>query len=282
MTTVYRRSSGAWVSYAGSVLAAPSAPSRTNRGWAPTGVTLTTYAGPSTITVANTVLDSVDILDGLTIAATNVQITRSRLRATVSYNASPFQVSSGSLVMTDCELDGAGHNDVGGGQGILGFTSYTLTRCYLHGGGDNLRMADNTTVDDCWIGDMVNASSSQHNDAIQSTSGANLIIKNSTISGNSLAGPAGAAGAWGMPIILKADQGDISSVQISGCTITGGIYGLQIRNGTGFNATGPFTITSNTFEKGSFEYGPVDLQPTGTVTSSGNRYDDGTTVVGLS
>lgn len=54
-------------------------PDETCTGWEPTGVTLTPYEGPTTISVDGTTIDSADITDCLVIAADNVTIKRSRI-----------------------------------------------------------------------------------------------------------------------------------------------------------------------------------------------------------
>ena len=54
-------------------------PTPETTGYKHTGVTLTTYTGPSTITVAGTVIDAKQITTCLTISAPNVTIKRSRI-----------------------------------------------------------------------------------------------------------------------------------------------------------------------------------------------------------
>lgn len=60
----------------------PSFPTTSCTGWQHTGVTLSAYTGPTTISSAGTVIDSKDITDCIRVSANNVTIKRSRIRCT--------------------------------------------------------------------------------------------------------------------------------------------------------------------------------------------------------
>ena len=68
----------------------------------PAGTALSHYTGPCTITANNTVIDSKTVNCGLTIRASGVQITNSKINGTVSIDD---QNSSYSFTITDTEID---------------------------------------------------------------------------------------------------------------------------------------------------------------------------------
>jgi hypothetical protein len=86
----------------------------------------------------------------------------------------------------------------------------------------------------------------------------------------------------GTAVILKADTADIAgTVLLEGNFITGGIYALQARQAGTNLFTASLTLTNNVLAKGSFRDGTTDINIAGTVTSSGNLFDDGTSIPGL-
>jgi hypothetical protein len=215
-----------------------------------------------------------------------VTFNRCHFLAVTGWDPSPFNIAyyipGASAVFTDCTFDGAQLATSPGGQGVLSFFSYTLLRCKVVGGPDQLRVGAATRVEDSYIGSPVKALDTQHCDGIQTTGmNGDLVIKNNTIHGDTIV-LAGGGGVWGTAVILKADTADIAgTVLLEGNFITGGIYALQARQAGTNLFTASLTLTNNVLAKGSFRDGTTDINIAGTVTSSGNLYDDGTSIPGL-
>jgi len=109
------------------------------------GTALTTYTGPCTITAPNTVIDAKVINCTLTIRATNVVITRSRIVG--GGGGIPAVTVSGSATFTDTDivtgvnssgLDGSNFTatrvDISGGNRGGWCSDCTIQDSYIHGG----------------------------------------------------------------------------------------------------------------------------------------------------
>lgn len=99
----------------------------------PAGTQLTAYTGPCTVTVDNTAIDAKTINCGtLTIAAANVQITRSKVNGSVWIDSHPSPYSftiSDSEVAADSSAAGATNGATG-----IGKSNFTALRDNVHGG----------------------------------------------------------------------------------------------------------------------------------------------------
>lgn len=153
-------------------------PTAATTGWEHTGVTLTAYTGPTTITTAGTVIDSKEITSCIVVLAPNVTIKRSRIRC--SGDKGIDQKSSGgsgtNLLIEDTTVtssDRAIQIEVG---------QATIRRVKII---DTLRgiwLGSNTTVEDTYIYAVSTGSPDSHSSGIVSHNPiSNLIIRNNTI-----------------------------------------------------------------------------------------------------
>jgi hypothetical protein len=109
----------------------------------PAGTVLTSYTGPCTITVANTVIDAKVINCDLSIATTGVRITRSEIHGTVGASTSGTVLR---LLVEDTLID-AGHRQATG----LGDGWFTAQRVEIIGGNRGVYCAWQCTLQDSWI-----------------------------------------------------------------------------------------------------------------------------------
>lgn len=154
-----------------------------------------TPSGPLTVTTPGAVIDGLDITGTLTIAAHNVTVQNSRVRAIK--NAGVYSVAWSNVAgapptglrLIDVEIDGNGTNggDVGPypsgwsqSAAIQPGIGYEAIRCDIHGHTDGLKPQDNPAgsailVDRCWVHDLVTyysaAGAITHNDVLQVAGG---------------------------------------------------------------------------------------------------------------
>ncbi len=142
-------------------------------GWQHTGVTLSAYTGPSTVTVDGTVIDGKSIDTCLTIDADNVTIKRSRIRCGSYWVVRMY--GTGGLI-EDTEIDAQGFVDA---NCLLG-DNYIARRINCHNTGDGIRLGDNITIEDSIIHGLV-AESGSHSDGMQATGAVNVVIRHNYI-----------------------------------------------------------------------------------------------------
>ena len=98
----------------------------------PAGTVLTNYTGPCTITAANTIIDRKTVNCGLTIRASNVQITKSKINGSVTIDDedAPY-----SFTITDTEVD-AGPVNASANDGVtaIGKGNFVATRVHTAAG----------------------------------------------------------------------------------------------------------------------------------------------------
>jgi hypothetical protein len=237
-------------------LAAGCVPNATNTGYAWTGVTLTAYTGPTTITVAGTTIDSKSITGCLVIQANNVTIKRSSITADCdnymienTSGATGLLVVDTTIVCQDGTLEGIWKNN-------YTVRRANISRCENGGATDGTNV--NVTVEDSFIHNLACPSEGPgwtppnpdpHVDGFQvfgSTSG--VTVNHNTLYGTCDAGETGSS------------------------AITIGNTGMA-----------NLTITNNVLAGGGWTmYCPTDL-PTGTNTISNNRFSNhfGITVGGF-
>src|SRR5262249_20057271 len=106
-----------------------------NNTGVPAGTALTTYTGPSTITVANTVIDSKIInCTDFNIQAPNVVIKNSKVNCHIWLDTDLTGSSDWSLTVEDSEVDG-GAVDLP----AIGTANFTVIRTNIHGGHNGLQ-----------------------------------------------------------------------------------------------------------------------------------------------
>jgi hypothetical protein len=145
----------------------------------PAGTVLTPYTGPCTVTTNNLVIDAKTIDCGpLTIAASNVQITRSLVNGEVSISSYPSSYSftiSDSEVIADSTPTGA--ND--GATGI-GNSNFVAIRDNVHGGIRSIWCEFNCTEQGNWLhGQLTDPTGAAHESGTRM--GENSIITHNSI-----------------------------------------------------------------------------------------------------
>lgn len=137
----------------------------------PSGVTLTDYTGPSTITTPGTVIDG-KRLGCITIKAKNVVIKNSTVTGPCFYAVDVE--NSGSLTISDTTINCVNNT----GTGIV-WGNYTATRVEIHHCENGLSTTSNILFQDSYITDVIETNGG-HGDGIQGESGSNIIIRHNT------------------------------------------------------------------------------------------------------
>lgn len=267
-------------------------------------VTLTDYTGPTTITTANTVIDSKRIRGQLNIRAAGVVIKNSLFLLS---NTGAINVNNVyHLTVMDTELDGQGLDNSSGGISLIGDGSYTLIRVNAHRSGDIARINwGGVAIIDSWLHDTQCIQSSCHNDVLQSTDG------NCNMTGPSkdaISGPVPGTsdnnpGDYCIKIVhnrlenpqeqtscilLKADQDNIHDVLVKDNLFNGGgytVYWYDSNDMTTFHATkGKFInnrfmrAPAGYFPNGG-RYGPAAFRAVELPEWTGNVWDDNGQVI---
>jgi len=141
-------------------------------GWQHTGVTLTTYTGPMTITTNGTVIDGKVINGSLVVRAANVTIRRSKVNGTIDLGYG----SASNVLIEDVEINGG--NTV---YAALGSANFTCRRCNIYGATMGVS-GYNFTIEDSWIHDLY-GTGSVHSETILGYSG-NIVVRHNRLSGN--------------------------------------------------------------------------------------------------
>ena len=172
------------------------------------GVTLTAYRGPMTITTPGAVIENI-IIDGtLTIAADNVTIRNCIIRnfdnwGILSDNADNTRVEY-------CDIDGTGSTRTSG-LGIGGGTNSAIIGCDIHGMVIGIQLFGRAEVKDNYIHDLADTSSNpdaRHFDGITLFGGQN----GSVIEHNTISMPTGAGGT--AAVFIKTEFGAIDDIQV--------------------------------------------------------------------
>lgn len=130
-------------------------------------VVLTSYTGPSTITVNGTVIDG-KVMGCIEIKASNVVIKNSLINGPCFFGVT---VTTGSVTVQDTEINCTdGH-----GTGLDG-ANFTAARLYIHDCENGAEINDNSSIVDSYIVSR-EATTAGHGDGIQSQSGTNVTIR---------------------------------------------------------------------------------------------------------
>lgn len=233
-------------------------PDATNTGWRPTGVTLTPYTGPMTITRAGTVIDGQDIRGQLTISADDVTIKRSRVRSGGFYGV---YVARGvkNLVIVDSELDGQGNprND-----SAVSSHDYAIIRCDVHGWVDGFKADSKVILANNWLHDFATGNGN-HNDGVQISGAGDILIVGNRIEARTHS----ESGAMNAAIYTNNDYGiRPDNVTVRGNWINAGGYFIRIE------ATN-FELHDNRFGRWH-GWGLLHATPQSKWNHSGNVWDD--------
>jgi hypothetical protein len=271
--------------------ASPSSPSNPSpstapAGWpgpantgVPSGVVLSAYTGPCSITVPNTVIDAKDVTCDLRIATTGVRITRSRIHGEINGGegaGSSFRVEDSEVI-----------NGKRSACQCIGPDNFTVVRTEIRGGNRGVYCRLNCTVQDSWIHgtDLLPL---QHASSVR-------VEQHSTVRHNTLA--CDWTAITDSEIGCSADMtGYPDFAPIHHNTITGNLFvanpaGLGYCAYGGATAGKPFSsdptnatyivFTDNVFQRGSKNrcgtYGPITSFSSGRTGNvwSGNTWDTG-------
>ena len=169
-------------------------PTPATTGWRHTGVTLSPYTGPQTITADGTVIDGKDITSCLYVKADNVTIRNSRITCAGSsprdggvmilQQSDAYTRGVTGLTVTDTEITRPAGNTNSADYGILLYGSnVTITRVNIHNVTSGIHFSGGSvTVQDSYIGDLVNISGEDHNDGVIANGGSSgVTLRHNTI-----------------------------------------------------------------------------------------------------
>ncbi len=170
-------------------------PSAASTGWQHTGVSLSPYTGPLTITVDGTVIDGKDVRGCLQINANNVTISNSRVSCAGSSPDDPgnmvVQQSTSrapdvsGLQVVDTEITRPAGSNGGADYGLLIYgMNVTLTRVNIHNVTSGVHFSSNgpVTIEESYIAGLVNISGQDHIDGVIANGGtANVTLRHNTI-----------------------------------------------------------------------------------------------------
>jgi hypothetical protein len=204
-------------------------PNASNSG-VPSGVTLTSYSGPTTL-AAGTVIDSKVITQCLKITQPNVIIRRSRIQAACGWSIDA-QVTSGPTLIEDSEVICSGGN----GIGEWGFVG---RRVEIRGCENGIDGDANFVIEDSYIYAVTEAGG-EHGEGIQSCCAANVTIRHNTIIGRS-GDLSGSGGNTTSAIILPINNPPPGPILIANNFLAGGAYTLYCAS------TSNQSVVSNVF-----------------------------------
>ena len=244
----------------------------------PSGTSLSTYTGPCTITVANTVIDAKTINCSLTIRAAGVKITRSIITGTVETGEN---TSGYSYAISDSEVK------VGAKAGTgIGAVNFTALRVEVTGGNRSIHCYRDCVVQDSYVhGQFRDATGTYHESAIRM--GSNATIRHNSITCDAPDVPPDAGCSAGL-----TGYGDFAVVQnnlIENNQFLPGTGGFCAYGGASLgkpfsSATKNIVFRNNVFQRGSGGkcgyYGPITSFNTALPGAvwSGNVWADGGTV----
>lgn len=242
----------------------------------PPSVRTTAYAGPETITAANTVIDGALVDGSLAIRATGVVIRNSHINGTIDVD------DGGTLLIEDSEVDGGSWKGT-----AVGWSGITMRRVDLRGAVDTL-WCFNCTIEDSYIhGQYAPNGEDSHNDGIQVSQTGNLTMRHNSVLCD--ANVTSVGGGCTANISLLADFGHIANVTIERNLLPATRSGSYCTY-AGYDAGKPYgndpanvVYTDNVFGKGANgkcgSYGTVEgfLDANGNIWRN-NTFTDGTSV----
>lgn len=207
-----------------------------------------------------TVVDGLDVDGCVVVAADDVVIKNSRIRCAEPESEPAVRVMPGhrNLLVQDTEIDGLGEATMG-----VGYSGYHLLRVDVHGVNDGARLASNTVVEASWIHDLVRKGE-LHPDALQSTSGVNVLVRGNTLDAASDDDLGNAA------IMLGTETGDqlLSNAVFEDNYLNGGNYTVNIRSDANLEGV---VFRGNVYGP-DHRYGPV--RSPDTVRFDSDTWDD--------
>jgi hypothetical protein len=223
-----------------------------------------------TVTKAGANIKNLQFAGRIVVAAANVKMQFIRVRsATDAKTTNVVQVDYNNpaayLTMEDSEVDG-GNNP--GCDELVDYSQFTLIRDNLHSCGDGTHPNGNAVILDTWIHDL-DGCCGNHNDDVQLTEGSNVTVRHNRLDN---------ANGENSSILIGADQGPISNVDIEDNLLNGGGFTYQ---GGDRGRVSNVTFTNNHFlrmpEAGAYfprcgSFGPSTAASNN--AWSGNVWDD--------
>jgi hypothetical protein len=251
-------------------------PTAANTG-VPAGVMLTVVDGDVMVSQDGATIDAQDIHGFLTIAASNVRVTRSIVRGHATpyaQNGGVIRINSGTnILIEDVEIAVAAPSPTVDGMWGDHFTGRRLN---IHGGVDGLKAGAASTLECSYIHDQAYFASDPnqgggptHNDAIQILEGTGIRIV-----GNQLI----ASRDQNAAIQITQDFGAVGDLHMEANWADGGGCTFNISHNGGASLTDVHAI-GNRFGRNSSFSCPILKSTKTTLDSAGNVWDDdGTTV----
>jgi hypothetical protein len=258
-------------------------PGASNTG-VPTGVTLTPYTGPCTITQANTVIDSRAVNCSLSIRASGVIIRNTRVNGSVSVregDTGSLPIGSYALRISDSEIHIGDNLNTG-----LMQANYYANRIEITGGRRSAYCANNCLIENSWVhaqgGD---PGGDAHFSGIRMSQ--NGTFRHNTITCEALRGPGTgcSAGLTGYGDFAPVQNNLIENNRFIGGNSTFCAYGGSSPSKPYSNYARNIRFVNNTFVRGASGF----CGNLGTIASfsqsapgnvwSGNYYDDGRIVL---
>ncbi len=275
----------------------PAFPDANCTGWQHTGVTLTPYSGPTTITTAGTVIDGKQINSSITIAANNVTIKRSQVNGQIFPGKSNLTgVLIEDVVVNAPNVGGGGAGQcIGGNSGSNGGATaagFVIRRANISGCAQGV-YGRGFTLEDSYIHDLW-AQGADHTEAILGHTGQIVIRHNNLFAGYK----SGANTTDGMSAVIalythSSFWGDIDGVTVEKNYLKTdnsgkGQAGYCLYGGNSPDNSGNSKNTvykDNVWARGSKNIcgwaGPVIYLPTGGNNCwSNNKYEDGAVITG--
>lgn len=140
----------------------------------PDGLTPVVRTGDWVVTQDGLVIDGREIRGNLIVRADDVTVTRTRVLGTGRHVV--HCDGCRDLLIEDSELIGVADE----AQNCLAFSNYTVRRSLLSGCIDGAKANGDSVLEGNWIGNLRRVGSS-HNDGVQSTGGAGVVIRGNTI-----------------------------------------------------------------------------------------------------
>jgi hypothetical protein len=208
----------------------------------PAGTELTP-SGPITVTRDGTVIDGKEVTGGIVVNADDVTIRNTLIKVT-GRNAIKMNTANRNLVVEDTEIDGQGAP----GPAII-TNNYTLRRVDIHSISEGPRLQGNNVVEDSFIHHLVRCPEC-HIDALQSTGGSNITIRNNSIAtfNPDTRDPHNAAYQFG------EEHAPLRNVTVTGNYVDGGNFTI---NGGGGGTTGAQVVFRNNRFFPNARYGGV-------------------------
>ncbi|GGI08382.1 discoidin domain-containing protein [Egicoccus halophilus] len=213
------------------------------------------------------VLENVLVRGRINVTAANATIRNVRVEASSEYGIVIDHRNGGRhLTVLDTEIVGRGESCIAG----IAHHSFTARRVEVTNCDDGFRIGTDTTIEDSFVHGLRKSKGDEHNDAMQTTGGRNIVIRNNTM-----------ISVWRRQtssILLQAIFSPIDNVLVEGNLMSGGTYTIYVENANDQPGPTNVTIRDNVLVEGSGLYGHrrfrnAQVRWEGNVFSTGGRAD---------